>query len=71
MYGIYWKNDQNAHRNALGGVQKLNTTSHACSSVKNVVQSACVFHQATMATKLPVLVIKIGRPRGEVQNALN
>lgn len=55
---------------ALIGVQRLLTTSPACSSVRNVVSSVNVFLQAPMGTRRSVLATITGRLREEAPNAL-
>ncbi|CAI9099741.1 OLC1v1036603C1 [Oldenlandia corymbosa var. corymbosa] len=51
--------------------QKQHSRSHACSSVRNVVQLAFVFLQALMATSNLALVTITGRPNEAVLNALD
>ncbi|KAK4370888.1 hypothetical protein RND71_010363 [Anisodus tanguticus] len=60
----------NAYHNVRGDVARHSTTSHACSSVKNVATSACVFHLVPMETRMSALVTTTGRPRKEDQSAL-
>jgi len=62
--------DQSAHLNAQEDVDRHNITSHACSSVKNVVPNVSVFLLAIMVTSLCVPATTIGRPSVEDQNAL-
>uniref|UniRef100_M1D6F7 Gip1 n=1 Tax=Solanum tuberosum TaxID=4113 RepID=M1D6F7_SOLTU len=61
---------QNVYHNVRGGVARHSTTSHACSSAKNVATSVCVFHLVLMETRLFVPVTTTGRPRKEDLNAL-
>ncbi|XVF16621.1 hypothetical protein REPUB_Repub10bG0048300 [Reevesia pubescens] len=60
----------NAHHSARGGAARPNTTSPACSSVRNAARNACVFLQGIMATKLCALATTTGRPRKEDPSAL-
>ncbi|KAL3525931.1 hypothetical protein ACH5RR_014303 [Cinchona calisaya] len=61
----------NALHNARGGAAEPSTTSHACSSVKSVAESACVCHRVIMGTKLFVLATTTGRPNMEDPSALS
>lgn len=56
-----------AHKDA----QKQRSRSHACSSVKSAVPSACVSLQELMGTRNSALATTIGRPREEDPNALD
>ncbi|KAF7819709.1 hypothetical protein G2W53_025164 [Senna tora] len=69
--GGHHYNDKNAHHNALGDAREHNTTSPACSSVRNAVANACACLLAIMATKLCALATTTGRPRKEDQSALD
>nr|XP_025673994.1 uncharacterized protein LOC112773148 isoform X3 [Arachis hypogaea] len=62
--------DSSAHLNVLEDVGRHSTTSHACSSAKNVVLSAFVFLLATMATRLSAPATTTGRPSVEDPSAL-
>ncbi|KAF1879337.1 hypothetical protein Lal_00005803 [Lupinus albus] len=64
------KEKGNALHNAQGDVARLSTTNPACFSVRNVVESACVFHQGIMGIKLCALATTTGRPNKEVLSAL-
>jgi hypothetical protein len=61
---------QNVHQGAPPGAQPQHTRSHACSSAKSAVQSACVCLPARMGTNSLALATTTGRPREEGPNAL-
>ncbi|KAF5750255.1 hypothetical protein HS088_TW03G00589 [Tripterygium wilfordii] len=61
---------QNVLRDAARDARTQHTRSHAYSSAKNAVQSACACLQELMETSSPALVTTIGRPREEDPNAL-
>jgi hypothetical protein len=61
---------QSAVHVAPKDAQKQRSRSHACSSAKSAVQSACVCLRELTGTRNPVLATTIGRPREEDPNAL-
>ena len=60
MSNGFFQNEQSVVETALGDVAEHNTTSHACSSAKNVARIVCVYHW--------VFTVTTGRPRKVVQN---
>ena len=61
---------KSAPHNVQEDVAKHSTGSHVCSSAKNVVPSACVFHRGSMATRLCVPATITGRLSVEDPNVL-
>ena len=61
----------NAHHNARGDAARPNTTSPACSSVRNAAKSVCVCPQGIMGTKVCALATTTGRPSKEDPSALD
>ncbi|CAA2989850.1 Hypothetical predicted protein [Olea europaea subsp. europaea] len=61
---------KNVHLGAPVDAQKHLSRSHACSSVKNAVQSVCVCLLAHMATSKYALATITGKPREVDQSAL-
>ncbi|KAK1412984.1 hypothetical protein QVD17_34647 [Tagetes erecta] len=63
-------NLKSVHQDAPIGARKPPLRSRACFFAKSVVRRACVCLPGPMVTNNTVLVITHGRPREEVQNAL-
>ncbi|KAL6287870.1 hypothetical protein ACE6H2_012260 [Prunus campanulata] len=61
----------NARHNARGDAARPNTTSPACSSVRNAAKSVCVCPQGIMGTKMCALATTTGRPSKEDPSALD
>ncbi|KAK6920872.1 hypothetical protein RJ641_014550, partial [Dillenia turbinata] len=69
--GRYGQGSLKSYRNVQGDVAGHSTTSHACSSARNVAQHASVCLLVTMATSKYALATTTGRPRKVDPNALD